>query len=44
MANHTHGEMDTTAQEQTYAGFVTFVIRSVVLILVTLVLLTLLNA
>ncbi|MCG7621951.1 MULTISPECIES: aa3-type cytochrome c oxidase subunit IV [unclassified Epibacterium] len=27
MAEHKHGTMDTTVQEQTYAGFMTFVTR-----------------
>ena len=27
MADHKHGSMDTTVQENTYAGFMTFVTR-----------------
>ncbi|MGR3760494.1 aa3-type cytochrome c oxidase subunit IV [Roseobacteraceae bacterium NS-SX3] len=27
MADHKHGSMDTSVQEQTYAGFITFVAR-----------------
>jgi len=44
MAEHKHGEMDTTAQEQTFNGFVTFVTRSVIVILLALVFLALVNA
>ena len=43
MAEHKHGNMDITTQEKTYAGFVTFIGRSVVIILVSLVLLALIN-
>lgn len=43
MAEHKHGEMDTTAQEQTYGGFVTFVTRTVIVILLALVFLALVN-
>jgi hypothetical protein len=43
MAEHKHGNMDTSAQEKTFAGFVTFVGRAVVIILVALVLLALVN-
>ncbi|AZV76782.1 aa3-type cytochrome c oxidase subunit IV [Parasedimentitalea marina] len=28
MADHQHGSMDTTVQENTYNGFITFVTRS----------------
>lgn len=28
MAEHQHGSMDTTTQEQVYSGFLTFVTRS----------------
>ena len=41
MAEHKHGEMDVTDQEQTFAGFTNFVTRSVVVILVFLVFLAL---
>ncbi|MDE4134267.1 aa3-type cytochrome c oxidase subunit IV [Phaeobacter sp. QD34_3] len=27
MAEHKHGSMDTTVQEQTYSGFITFTVR-----------------
>ena len=38
MADHTHGEMDTTVQEKTFAGFVGWVKWSVILILALLIL------
>jgi Bacterial aa3 type cytochrome c oxidase subunit IV len=44
MAEHTHGSMDTTVHEKTFNGFVTFVARAVVVILVAVVLLALANA
>ena len=43
MADHKHGEMDTTAQEQTFNGFVGFVTKTVIFILVFLVFLALVN-
>lgn len=43
MTDHKHGNMDITVQEKTFAGFMTFVGRSVVIIIVTLVLLALIN-
>lgn len=43
MAEHKHGQMNTTAQEKTFAGFVTFTGRAVIVILVSLVLLALVN-
>ena len=43
MADHKHGNMDTGTQEKTFAGFVTFVGRAVIIILVALVLLALIN-
>lgn len=43
MAEHKHGNMDTQVQEKTFAGFVTFVGRAVIVILVSLVLLALVN-
>lgn len=43
MAEYKHGSMNTSTQEKTFAGFVTFVGRSVVIILVSLVLLALIN-
>lgn len=38
MAEHEHGSMDITPQEKTYDGFISFVTKSVVFILVLLVL------
>lgn len=43
MADHKHGNMETSTQEKTFAGFVTFVGRAVIIILVALVLLALIN-
>lgn len=43
MAEHKHGEMDITVQEDTFNGFVGFVGKSVVFILVFLVFLALVN-
>jgi len=43
MAEHKHGTMDTTVQEKTFNGFVTFVSRAVVVIIVTLILIALIN-
>ena len=39
MAEHKHGEMDTKVQEETFEGFMKFVVWTVVVILVSLVLL-----
>jgi hypothetical protein len=38
MADHEHGSMDFKAQEKTFNGFVSFVTRTVIIILVLLVL------
>ncbi|MBY6049574.1 aa3-type cytochrome c oxidase subunit IV [Vannielia litorea] len=43
MAEHKHGEMDISAQEKTFDGFMSFVTKSVVVILVFLVFLALVN-
>ena len=43
MADHKHGEMDITVQEKTFEGFMTFTVRTVIVILVALVLLALIN-
>ncbi|MCO6384039.1 MAG: aa3-type cytochrome c oxidase subunit IV [Vannielia sp.] len=43
MADHKHGEMDTSVQEATFDGFMSFVTKSVVVILVFLVFLALVN-
>ncbi|MFQ6547521.1 aa3-type cytochrome c oxidase subunit IV [Aestuariibius sp. 2305UL40-4] len=39
--DYKHGEMDITAQEKTYDGFVTFTVRTVIVILAVLVFLAL---
>ncbi len=44
MTDHKHGEMDTTEQEKTFAGFMKFTIWTVVVIIVALILLALINA
>lgn len=38
MADHEHGSMDTKTQEETFDGFMSFVAKSVIIILVLLVL------
>ncbi|QFS84273.1 Bacterial aa3 type cytochrome c oxidase subunit IV [Roseivivax sp. THAF40] len=43
MAEHKHGEMDTTEQEKTFEGFVNFTIKTVIVILVAVVLLAIFN-
>jgi len=43
MADHTHGTMNTNAQEKTFDGFVKFVSRAVVVIIVGLALLAMIN-
>ena len=43
MAEHKHGSMDIAVQEKTFAGFASFVARTVIAILVALVLLALIN-
>ena len=37
MAEHKHGEMDTTAQEKTFAGFMSWVTWSVIVILLLII-------
>ena len=44
MADHKHGEMDTTEQQKTFDGFVKFTVWAVVVIIVALILLAILNA
>lgn len=44
MAEHKHGSMDIKEQEKTFSGFITFTIRTVVVILVAVVLLAMFNA
>lgn len=43
MGEHKHGEMDISVQEKTFDGFMKYVTRSVVVILVFLVLLAMIN-
>lgn len=43
MADHKHGEMDIEVQEQTFDGFVRWVSRATIYILVFLVLLAMIN-
>lgn len=43
MADHKHGEMDIKVQEETFAGFMRFTVRTVIVILVALVLLAMIN-
>ena len=43
MAEHKHGEMDTSVQEKTFAGFLSFTTRTVIVILVAVVLLAIFN-
>ena len=44
MAEHKHGNMDISVQEKTFAGFIGFVTRTVVVILALVVLLAIFNA
>ncbi|SNR34508.1 aa3-type cytochrome c oxidase subunit IV [Puniceibacterium sediminis] len=44
MAEHKHGSMDITAQEQVFSGFISFVTKSVVVIICLVVLLAIFNA
>ncbi len=39
--DYKHGEMDITAQEKTYDGFITFTIRTTIVILAVLIFLAL---
>ncbi len=44
MAEHQIGSMDTSAQEQTYAGFIKICVRSTIAILLFLVFLAIVGA
>jgi membrane protein required for beta-lactamase induction len=44
MSEHKHGEMDTTEQENTFEGFVTFTVRTTIAIIVVLIFLALVGA
>lgn len=41
---HKHGEMDATQNENTFAGFVTALIRTTIFILIAVILLALIGA
>ncbi|MBD3679724.1 MAG: aa3-type cytochrome c oxidase subunit IV [Rhodobacteraceae bacterium] len=43
MAEHKHGTMDIAEQEKTFAGFISWTIKTTVVILVALVLLAMIN-
>ncbi len=43
MADHKHGEMDITVQENTFDGFMSIVTKSAIAIIVALILLALIN-
>ena len=43
MADHKHGEMDISVQEETFAGFVRWVTKATIYILIFLVLLAMIN-
>ncbi|TYB87122.1 aa3-type cytochrome c oxidase subunit IV [Oceaniovalibus sp. ACAM 378] len=43
MADYKHGTMNTEVQEKTFSGFVTFIIRSAITIIVALILLAVIN-
>ena len=44
MADHEHGTMDIEEQEKTFSGFVTFCIRSVIVIFFILLFLAVFNS
>lgn len=44
MADHKHGEMDTTVQEETFNGFVTATIRVVIVCILILLFLAVFNS
>ena len=43
MADHKHGSMDIKVQEDTYNGFISFVTKAVVAIIVAVILLAFIN-
>lgn len=43
MADHKHGEMDTSVQEKTFNGFMSMVTKIAVIIVISLILLALVN-
>lgn len=44
MAEHKHGSMDVSTQEKVFEGFISFTIRSVMVILVLVVIMAVFNA
>lgn len=44
MSDHKHGEMDVTTQEETFAGFVTWVKNVAILCIVVLIFLAIFNS
>lgn len=44
MAEHKHGSMDITQQQKTFDGFMRYVVRSTIAIIVVLILLALFGA
>ncbi|MDX5384392.1 MAG: aa3-type cytochrome c oxidase subunit IV [Rhodobacterales bacterium] len=44
MAEHKHGEMNIDVQEKTFAGFVTFTVRAVMVIIGILLFMALVNS
>jgi Bacterial aa3 type cytochrome c oxidase subunit IV len=44
MADHKHGGMDISVHEKTFGGFITFVTRAVIVILIAVVVMALANA
>ncbi|WP_425100930.1 aa3-type cytochrome c oxidase subunit IV [Tropicibacter sp. S64] len=44
MAEHKHGSMDITVQEKTFEGFITFVIRTVIVILCLVIFMAVFNS
>ncbi|HAV08222.1 MAG TPA: aa3-type cytochrome c oxidase subunit IV [Rhodobacteraceae bacterium] len=44
MAEHKHGEMNTSVQEKTFDGFVSFVTKSVIAIIGILIFMALVNS
>lgn len=43
MADHKHGEMDTSVQEKTFDGFISLTTKATVIIIVALILLALIG-
>ena len=44
MADHKHGEMDTTTQEQTFAGFMRWVTNGAIVCILVLIFLAIFNS